>query len=159
MHEVGRRRHQRRVVANDRDGSYDRRCKLQCVEALDELIKGGRTVLDRERRILSEYLNNLSEVGQPGVGDHFLKFLLQNQMNKKRVKYVELQRGSFPNDPQLAEFDLEDRKFAVAARLAKAPVLNAVDSDWWHHKDALKRNGISVHFVCGVGHFKARGRG
>jgi len=28
------------------------------------------------------------------------------------------------------------------------PILNAVDSDWWHHQDALARHGVRVEFLC-----------
>ncbi len=146
------------VVANGRDGNYDLRCRLACLDALQALMSRGRIVLDADRQILGEYQNNLKESGQPGVGDAFLKFLLVNQTNKRRVKLVALNLGSFPDDPELAAFDLNDRKFAAAARVARAPVLNAVDSDWWHHHKALARNGINVCFLCGTDHLKPPGQ-
>ena len=142
------------VVANGRDGNYDPRCRRACIDALDQLMGRGQTVLDRDRSILDEYQRNLRERGQPGVGDAFLKFLLVNQTNNRRVKFVALNRDSFPDDPELSAFDLNDRKFAAAARVARAPVLNAVDSDWWHHHQALKRHGIEVRFLCGTDHFR-----
>ena len=57
----------------------------------------------------------------------------------------------FPNDPNLAGFDSSDRKFAAAARKTGVPVMNATDSDWLIHRDALTANGIVVEFICGVG--------
>ena len=56
----------------------------------------------------------------------------------------------FPDDPALNDFDPDDRKFiAVAiAHLEKPPILQAVDSQWWDFRDALRRNGIIVEFIC-----------
>lgn len=142
------------VVANGRNGNYDPQCRLACIDALEEMKSRGQTVIDRDRLILEEYMHNLREVGQPGVGDAFLKFILTNQNNPRRVRIVNLSASSFPDDPDLVAFDLSDRKFASAARLANAPVLNAVDSDWWHHHEALARNRIKVCFLCGTGHFR-----
>ena len=55
-----------------------------------------------------------------------------------------------PNDPELASFHRDDRKFVAVAKACKrrTEVLNAVDSDWAQHHAALTRNGISVKFLC-----------
>lgn len=142
------------VVANGRNGNYHPQCRLACIDALEVMKSRGQTVIDRDRLILEEYMHNLREIGQPGVGDAFLKFILTNQNNSHRVKIVDLSANSFPDDPDLVAFDVSDRKFAAAARVARAPVLNAVDSDWWHHHRALARSGIEVRFLCGTDHFK-----
>ena len=56
----------------------------------------------------------------------------------------------FPDDPALNDFDSDDRKFiAVAvAHPEKPPILQAVDSQWWDFRDAFRRNGIIVEFIC-----------
>ena len=44
----------------------------------------------------------------------------------------------------------DDRKFiAVAvAHPEKPPILQAVDSQWWDFRDAFRRNGVTVEFIC-----------
>ena len=69
-----------------------------------------------------------------------------------RVQLTRRRDGSyadFPNDPLLASFDRSDQKFAAIARREQKPVLNATDTDWLHHRQALVRNGIQVEFICG----------
>ncbi len=56
----------------------------------------------------------------------------------------------FPTDPELNDFDADDRKF-VAVALAhqqKPPILQAVDAAWWKIKDILLRNGVNIEFLC-----------
>ena len=115
-----------------------------------------RLVIDDGWEILSEYMANLRSQGQPGPGDAFLKWVLTNYPNSDRCIRVSICRdeqfgyAEFPTDPDLAGFDLSDRKFvAVAvAHPEHPPILNATDSDWWHYRDALGRHGIQIKFVC-----------
>lgn len=56
----------------------------------------------------------------------------------------------FPDDEMLAGFDRDDRKF-VAVAIASGespPILNASDTDWHDHRQALSRHGVAVEFVC-----------
>jgi len=57
---------------------------------------------------------------------------------------------SFPDDPDLINFDLPDRIFvAVAsAHSNKPPISQAADSKWLDWVPALKRHGIEVKFLC-----------
>jgi hypothetical protein len=57
---------------------------------------------------------------------------------------------AFPDDPDLAAFDLSDRKFVAVTRAsAHSPeVLNAVDTDWWTFRAPLLRHGVRVEFLC-----------
>jgi len=50
----------------------------------------------------------------------------------------------------LAAFDPSDHKFVAAANASSnsPEILNAVDSDWWHYREILKKNKIVVRFVC-----------
>jgi hypothetical protein len=56
----------------------------------------------------------------------------------------------FPADERLTPFDRSDRKFVAAALGCNpvAEVLNATDTDWWHHREALEDNGVEVRFLC-----------
>lgn len=82
--------------------------------------------------------------------------LLQNQENAERCRqeiitthptrgYVE-----FPDDPRLATFDDDDRKFVAVAVVADPTpaIVNAVDSDWAPVANALIDHGISVEQLC-----------
>ena len=73
-----------------------------------------------------------------------------------RRRYVSLTPDSvrtfaeFPADPRLAGFHDDDRKFvAVSVRHpGRPPILQALDSEWWGHREALDDNGVTVDFLC-----------
>jgi len=120
-------------------------------------MRRGRVLIDEGGAILEEYARHLQYRGQPGVGDAFFRFIIQNQANRRRVRQVALpfrvgtdDYVDFPDDPELAKFDRSDRKYAACARKSRKPVFNAVDSDWLHHRIALSENGIEVRFLCGT---------
>lgn len=144
------------IVANGRDPSHPVGCRLACTQSLAELRAKGVIVIDGGRRMLAEYQRHLNPKGQPGVGDQFFQHILRNAANRKCVHQVEVacnrdgHSAEFPDDPELAGFDLSDRVCATVAMKSGAPVLNAVDSDWWIHQDALARHGIVVEFLCGA---------
>ena len=72
------------------------------------------------------------------------------------IQPKDAERGQFGVLPRrtLKGFDCNDRKFvatAVAAqKLLKAtvPIVNAVDSDYVEHLDALRALGVRVEFLC-----------
>ena len=146
------------VVASCRAPQAGPACVLACINALEQITQDGLIVLDDQYRILTEYTNNLSPSGQPGVGDAFFKWVLRNQANIERCERVTIHpRGNsgedyveFPSTPSLCKFDPSDRKFvAVAIGSTNDPeVLNAVDPDWWEHRVELKRCGVRVKFLC-----------
>ncbi|MGH6980362.1 MAG: hypothetical protein ACREFC_04070 [Stellaceae bacterium] len=141
------------VVANGRDTNAAIECRLAAVEGLAELLHTGQIIVDEAGEMLAEYQTYCHPKGQPGVGDRFFREVLMNYSGKiERIGLSRSADGSyvdFPQDPELARFDLSDRKFAAAARKCSAPVLNAIDSDWLIHQRALARNGIAVEFLCG----------
>ncbi len=148
------------VVASERAEQATLKCVLACVEALVRIQSSGRVAFDKGYRIIEEYRQQLSPSGQPGVGDAFLKWVLQNQANPEHCEVVEihLRPGSteefeeFPTDPALAKFDKSDRKFVAVARASpsKPPILNAVDSDWWDFRDELENHGVTIEFLCPI---------
>lgn len=141
------------IVANGRNTNASLGCRLAALEALASLIEGGRIVVDSSGEMQSEYRTYFNPSGQPGVGDRFFQAVLTDFATKvERVDLARRPDGSFadfPEDADLATFDPSDRKFAAAARRVGVAVLNAVDSDWLDHYEALARNGITVDFVCG----------
>lgn len=144
------------LVANNKAPQANPQCVLACIEMLETIIQSGGVVLDEGMFILQEYLNNLHLAGQPGVGDAFFRWVWQHQAREDvcaRVRITEDEsRGfaEFPDDARLDSFDQSDRKFvAVALTCRHQPeILNAVDSDWWHHRHALRDCGVNVRFLC-----------
>ena len=143
------------IVANGRAGQAKPSCVASCVEVLGVVQARGRVVLDDRMLILSEYLRKASLAGQPGSGDAFLKWVWQNQAVSERCETVAVTpvNGSFaefPKSPDLCGFHKNDRKFVAVALASKSrpEVLNAVDSHWWTFRDALKRHGVRICFVC-----------
>lgn len=142
------------IVANGSGTSASAPCQLAALSALRNLLQVGRIIVDAAGEMLEEYRRLLSPSGQPGVGDRFLYEVLTNYTSKvERVHLEKHADGSFvdfPNDARLATFDLSDRKFAAAARKQGVPVMNATDTDWLEHRQALTENGIDIEFVCGL---------
>ena len=113
-------------------------------------------VIDDGYRILREYGNRTYPNEPKGVGDAFLKWLLQNHSNTSRVCRVPITETGqdcfveFP-DPLLEErFDPPDRKFAAVANAHpdKLPIWQGADSKWLDWWPQLAAQGISVHFLC-----------
>jgi hypothetical protein len=144
------------VTANGKSPQASLLCRKVCIERILQLEQNGKIVLDDSWLVLREYKDNLSESGQPGVGDNFLLWVLQNWKNPNASELHTLARDmdhpedllAFPVDPDLVDFDRNDRKFAALAIVSDAPVWNAVDPDWWEFHAALQRNGIQVEFLC-----------
>ena len=146
------------VVANNQAPQADPDCVLACVNALEQIVKHEGICLDSGMRIIEEYLGNLSLSGQPGAGDAFMKWVWQNQGNRRICEQVEItaldESGQnfkeFPQDSRLAKFHRKDKKFVAVASASKnnPKVLNAVDSNWWDYRKILNENGIQIKFLC-----------
>ncbi|MFA4948286.1 MAG: hypothetical protein WC674_07245 [Candidatus Krumholzibacteriia bacterium] len=146
------------IVANGYSPQADNACVEACAQALIDIVSSGIVVLDGGLRIFTEYMRNLNMRGQPGLGDHFMRWVWENQAVESRCERVVLTQrdgdpddfNEFPKDPNLARFDRSDRKYvavALASRLSPT-VLNAVDPDWWEFKTALELNGVKLTFLC-----------
>ena len=147
------------LVASGRSEGISKDCVAACAERLGQINNGEvKLVLDDQRRIINEYRGQLNPDGQPGIGDVFLKWVEMNWANPERCDLVSITPvdglenafEEFPDDPALNDFDPDDRKFiAVAvAHPEKPPILQAVDSGWWDFRDAFRRHGIIVAFIC-----------
>jgi hypothetical protein len=146
------------VVANGKNKAPQAslECINSCVKYLSSLQKSGVLVIDKNWLILKEYKNNVSEKGQPEIGDRFLYWLLKNQTNRKHCEQVTIKQISeyefeeFPQSESLKNFDKSDRKFVAVALThpAKPAIANAVDSDWRNYEEALADHGVSLNFLC-----------
>lgn len=150
------------VIANDTD---DKRkdCRDRCQDRFEQIFdQPEKVVIDDNWRILGEYEDNANPNARKGIGDLFVKRLLQNLGNPEICTMVSITplagNGTdfeeFPDDPALSNFDPDDRKF-IAVALAyesiyqqKATLLQASDSQWYGFQEELVRNGLEVEFVC-----------
>lgn len=130
-------------------------CIQKCVEAVKHVIKKGCLVIDAGGEIFEEYRKQLSMSGQPGVGDHFMKWVHDNRWSLHESQRVNITKNGdsyeeFPEHEKLNDFDISDRKFVAVtnAHENKPPILQATDSKWWGWKDALSEVGITVQFLC-----------
>ncbi len=130
-------------------------CVLACIEAIEHVIKKRGLVIDAGDEIFHEYRQQLSMKGQPGVGDHFMKWVHDNRWSFPDADRVTITKNGdsydqFPAHEGLNDFDKSDRKFvAVAnAHLDVPPILQATDSKWWGWKEPLAEVGITVRFLC-----------
>jgi hypothetical protein len=144
------------LVANEQHSYVSIDCIEQCVRRLQEFERSGIVVVDDGYRILGEYQNKTNLKPPKGVGDVFLKHLLRNLRNPKRVEQVEvieLSDGAFAEFPAVEinnSFDAADRKFVAVsnAHPEKPPILQAADSKWLDWWQALETHGIRVEFLC-----------
>lgn len=146
------------VVANGRyelgAGKYPSiDCQIAAIEFLQSVLENGKILVDLDGYIQTEYRRYLAPSGQPGVGDRFYQEVLMSAPN--RIERIEVPVGAdgeyldLPRAIVDAGFDRSDRKFAAVAKREAAPVANAVDSDWLHHRVILEENGIEILFLCG----------
>jgi hypothetical protein len=150
------------VIANGKE-NVPLACSAACATALHDITKSAVLAIDEGGLIFNEYKGYLSFAGQPGAGDYFFKWLADNCYRPERVARVRLEPdakrpdefAAFPADPELVAFDRSDRKFVAVAltHSERPPILNAVDSDWWDFREALKANGVAVQFLCGAERF------
>ena len=144
------------LVANGQHEGVSPECVKTCALALQSVMRSGKLALDDGFRILSEYQNRTQPKKGNRPGDAFVKWALNNRGNAKWVDQVTLvehdERGfaSFPDDPELANFDAADRKFVAVsgAHPDKPSIAQATDSKWCGWAPALQRHGIGVTFLC-----------
>jgi hypothetical protein len=131
-------------------------CCLACVQVLRKIVKSGILIIDALDEVTNKYRTRLQYKGQPGVGDAFYKHVVDHQYNRKRVRRISVTRHDdrefeeFPAVEALATFDRSDRIFVALALAApeNPEVLNALDSDYSEHDEALKSVGVKVRELC-----------
>jgi len=143
------------VVANRQNRQVLTTCADNCVLFITAARAQHVVLLDQDDEIRTEYARAL-QMGRPfELGALFLLHIYQNQFNPAHVRRIDLPKspdGSFahfPATPELAAFDLSDRKFAALAAKTGVAVTNATDSDWADSLVPLNAAGISVNFLCG----------
>lgn len=133
-------------------------CLRNCVAELRRVQSECQLLIDDKWRIITEYLGISNLTDGNGLGDAFVKWVLNNQMNEAHVRRItitpEPDRGfeEYPDDddPVLSSFDPGDRKFVdVAFASGTFPdIVNATDTDWWAPRHALQQHDVNVRFLC-----------
>ena len=151
------------VIANDTDDKRED-CRDRCQDRLQKILFQGETVaVDDRWRIFEEYERYIKPNTRKGIGDLFVKRLLQNLGNPGicTMAHITPLAGNgtdfeeFPNaDEALTGFHKKDRKF-IAVALAhqreaeQTPtILLAIDRGWLQFMDALENHGVSVDLIC-----------
>lgn len=144
------------LVAEGKHGDVCGECVNTCTQRLRVIKERGVVVVDDDFRIFGEYQHRLSATRGKGAGTVFLKWLLQNKANTRRVHQIRITEPKtdwfreFPVEELQGRFDPSDRKFpAVAyASAAKPPILQAADCKWLDWWPQLRDAGIVVDFLC-----------
>lgn len=144
------------LVAEGQHPDVSEECVVSCVARLQKIMQSEVVVLDDGYRVLREYQNKLDSKRGKGVGTVFLKWVLQQQSNQKRVVHVVINEHAtdryteFPVPLLEAEFDPPDRKFPAVsnAHPRKPKILQASDCKWLRWWSDLSAAGISVEFLC-----------
>jgi hypothetical protein len=143
------------LVAQGTAAQMSSDCVLNCVNFLDKLFQGHFIlVIDTGYYLIGEYQNQMDKGNQ--YGNRFLKWVYTNQANPQKIKTVDinqLDEFNFKEVPQSLidiGFDNSDRKILAVAMANKnqASIAQAADSKWIGWEDDLKKEGITVHFLC-----------
>ncbi|MCA0353401.1 MAG: hypothetical protein LCH85_15520 [Chloroflexi bacterium] len=137
------------VTANGAADHKGLDCMEVCIDFLEIVKEQGIVIIDDGYFIMGEYRQDVSDSGQPGLGDKFLKWLLINEWNGRcehvNINVIEIDAKlsfiEFPNtDLRLTKFDLKDRKFVAVALThpEHPPIVNATDSDWAEIEQILR---------------------
>ncbi|MBL0264919.1 MAG: hypothetical protein IPQ05_13895 [Leptospiraceae bacterium] len=125
--------------------------------------------MDNNDLIIKEYTNKIDPNDKKvssvnySLRKCFIINLRQKQWNSSFIKRVSItptnlektEFKEFPDDPDLAKFEPDDKKFiAVACQFQKenlgikSPVVEAADTDFLHYKDVLKKHVVEIEFIC-----------
>ena len=152
------------IAANNKADHATLDCVQRCQQRLKQIVDHQQTSLvDDEWRILNEYKRYVNLETRKGIGDLFVKTLLQNLTRKTKIcimVHIEALGGSdtdfaeFPTIEALIDFDLADRKF-IAVAIAyereykqKATILQALDRKWEPFRTAFAEEGVLIDFLC-----------
>lgn len=146
------------LVANGSHPGVSKECRLECIARLQARQQDGVVAIDDARKLLGEYGNKTRPNQPKGVGDVFLKWLLQNQANSSRVHRVSITEtapntfAEFPDAALQPEFDPPDRMFVAVANAHpdKPPIWQAADSKWLAWWPPLAAQGVVVDFLCPI---------
>jgi hypothetical protein len=142
------------VVAEGRQTHAAAPCRETSAQELLRIRDTRSLVLDTSWQILGEYQGSLTDcAGEPGPGQLFYNWAVSTGDHRSVNIASHPLRGfkAFPSDPRLETFDRDDRKFVAATIVSgktRTRIVNAVDSDYSHHRKVLEEVGIVVQEIC-----------
>jgi hypothetical protein len=141
------------IAANRRDTTASLACSAACARQLLETANKDVLLDDTANLIWAEYKRYCNFSGQPGPGDRFFLWFVQNRWTPERVARVDVGAGEedieahVPNE--LLGFDRSDRRWIVTYLKGGGEALyNALDSDWSENAQAISDAGIEVVELC-----------
>ena len=150
-------------IANRKGEHASLDCIEHCQQRLSQIISDGeKVVVDDAWRIFREYNRYVDTGTRKGLGDIFVKTLLQNLKNPALCEMVHITPltgngtdfAEFPTGDALSKFDPDDRKFiAVACAYRQtsgqsATILLAIDRGWLKFVGALAAHEVAIDFLC-----------
>lgn len=152
------------ITANDEAEHASPDDVEKCQKRIKQILEQQETsVVDDGWRILNEYRRYVDSKTRKGIGDLFVKTLLQNLMRRPAICAMvrinpldgsETDFEEFPITEALSDFDVADRKF-IAVAIAyerdhekKATILQALDRKWEPFRKAFEQEGVQVEFLC-----------
>lgn len=152
------------ITANDEAEHASPDCVERCQKRLKQILDQHETSLvDDGWRILSEYKRYVNLKTRKGIGDIFVKTLLQNLMRRPAICTIvrihplagsDTNFAEFPTTEALSDFDVADRKF-IAVAIAyerdyeqKATILQALDRKWEGFQHTFEQEGVHINFLC-----------
>lgn len=152
------------ITANDEAEHASPDCVERCQKRIKQILDQHETSLvDDGWRILNEYKRYVNLETRKGIGDIFVKTLLQNLMRRPAIctmVRINPSAGSdtdfdeFPTTETLSDFDVADKKFiAVAIAYERAyrqtpTILQALDRKWEPFRKAFEQEGVHIDFLC-----------
>ena len=152
------------ITANDEAEHASLDCVERCQKRIKQILDQHETSLvDDGWRILNEYKRYVNLKTRKGIGDLFVKTLLQNLRRRSAIctmVHINPLDGSetdfeeFPTTEALSDFDVADRKFIAVAiayerdHAKKATILQALDSKWEPFRKAFEGEGVQIDFLC-----------
>ena len=152
------------ITANDEAEHASPDDVEKCQKRIKQILEQQETsVVDDGWRILNEYKRYVNLETRKGIGDLFVKTLLQNLRRRPAICTTvrinpldgsETDFDEFPTTEALSDFDVADRKFiAVAVAYErdydkKATILQALDRKWEPFRKAFEEEGVQVEFLC-----------
>ena len=152
------------IAANDEAEHASPDCIERCQKRIKRILEQSETsLIDDGWRILNEYKRYVNLETRKGIGDLFVKMLLQNLMRRPAICTMvsitslsgsDTDFAEFPTTEALIDFDVADRKF-IAVAIAyerdynqKATILQALDRKWKPFLSAFKVEGVQIDFLC-----------
>ncbi len=152
------------ITANDEAEHASPDCVERCQKRIKQILDQQETsLIDDGWRILNEYKRYVNLETRKGIGDLFVKTLLQNLMRRPAICTMvrinpldgsETDFEEFPTTEALSDFDVADRKFIAVAIVyerdenKKATILQALDRKWEPFREAFEQKGVQIDFLC-----------